>query len=111
MDTALDELEKSFHAWRSAKKSARDRVPESLLCQARELGGSFSEIEISRRCRLARARLFPDGKTGAAGFVELPGFSVPTAITVDIRSKRGDRITVTLPACTDLGTLFTALRS
>ncbi len=111
MDTALDELEKSFQEWRSAKESARDRVPESLLFRARELGGSFSEIEISRRCRLARARLFPDGKTGAAGFVELPGFSLPTAITVKIRARRGEQITITLPSGTDLGILFTALRS
>lgn len=112
MDTALDELEKAFAEWRWAKESARDRVPEALLVRARALGGGFPEIEISRRCRMARARLFPGLKSGAADFVELRNFPVVASpITVEIRDGRRGVIAVTLPADTNLGLLFTALRS
>ena len=111
MNTALDELEAVFQDWRSPKESARDRVPAALLTRARELGGSFSEIEIARRCRLARARLFPDFKSSPTDFVELPNLPMAMPITVEIRGRRSGLITVTLPEGTNLGSLFTALRS
>jgi hypothetical protein len=110
MNMALDELEQAFQEWRSTKKTSRERVPRELLERARGLAGQFSENEILRRCGLPKRRVFPKQKSKRPEFVEIPSEVVATPITVEIRS-RDQLISVTLPASTDLGTLFSALTS
>ena len=109
---ALDELEQAFQEWRSTKKTSRERVPRELLERARGLAGHFSENEILRRCGLPKRRVFPKPQLEPAEFVEIPTemTAMPTPITIEIRS-RDQLISVTLPASTDLGTLFSALTS
>jgi hypothetical protein len=112
MDTqALENLGQGFTRWRAERGSRRERIPESLLEEARKLASSVSEQEISRRTGIARSRLFPVQQK-VAKFVELPAqATLPQVGAIQIEFKNRDTtIAISAPLTVNLESLLSALR-